>query len=133
LFGPFCLKAKLIWNIMQWFGRRESSNTEDGSASGGRGLALGGGVMGIIAAAIYFFTGVDPSAILNQVQTSGGAPQENNQAAIPDTKEKKFAKVVLPIRKTFGPSFLTIWVKPMRSLPCTFLQMRYQQLWPGRR
>lgn len=79
---------------MQWFGRRESSNTEDGSSSGGRGLALGGGVVGIIAAAIYFFTGIDPSAVLNQVQ-GGGAPQENNQAAIPDTKEKKFAKVVL--------------------------------------
>jgi predicted metalloprotease len=79
---------------MQWFGRRESSNTEDGSASGGRGLALGGGVVGIIAAAIYFFTGIDPSAVLNQVQ-GGGAPQENNQAAIADTKEKKFAKVVL--------------------------------------
>lgn len=78
---------------MQWFGRRESSNTEDGSASGGRGLALGGGIVGIIAAAIYFFTGIDPSAVLNQVQ-SNGAPQENNQQVVPDTREKKFAKVV---------------------------------------
>ncbi len=74
---------------MQWMGRRESSNTEDGSSGGGgRGLALGGGVVGIIAAAIYFFTGIDPSAVLNQVN-SGGAPQENNQQAIPETKEKK--------------------------------------------
>jgi predicted metalloprotease len=79
---------------MQWMGRRESSNTEDGSGGGGGGgLALGGGVVGIIAAAIYFFTGINPTAILNQVQ-GGSAPQENNQTAIPDSKEKKFAKVV---------------------------------------
>lgn len=80
---------------MQWMGRRESGNTEDGSSGGGRGLALGGGVVGIIAAAIYFFTGIDPSAVLNGVQNGGGAQQENNQQAVPDTKEKQFAKVVL--------------------------------------
>ena len=79
---------------MKWLGRRESSNTEDGSSSGGRGLALGGGVVGIIAAAIYFFTGIDPSAVLNGVQGGGGS-QQNNTTAVADTKEKKFAKVVL--------------------------------------
>jgi predicted metalloprotease len=80
---------------MQWMGRRESGNTEDGSGGGGGGLALGGGVVGIIAAAIYFFTGIDPSAVLNSVQSGGSAQQENNRQAVPDTKEKKFAKVVL--------------------------------------
>ncbi|MBL4677789.1 MAG: neutral zinc metallopeptidase [Mucilaginibacter sp.] len=80
---------------MQWFGRRESSNTEDGSASGGgRGIALGGGIVGIIAAAIYYFTGIDPSAVINQVQQQGGGNQGNNQEVVADTKEKKFAKVV---------------------------------------
>ncbi|TWR24090.1 metalloprotease [Mucilaginibacter achroorhodeus] len=78
---------------MQWFGRRESSNTEDGSASGGRGFALGGGVIGIIAAAIYYFTGIDPSAVLNGVNQQGGQ-QGNNKEVVADTKEKKFAKVV---------------------------------------
>ncbi|PAW92890.1 metalloprotease [Mucilaginibacter sp. MD40] len=78
---------------MQWFGRRESSNTEDGSAIGGRGIALGGGVIGIIAAAIYYFTGIDPSAVLNGFQ-QGGGQQGNNTEVVADTKEKKFAKVV---------------------------------------
>ena len=78
---------------MQWFGRRESSNVEEGS-SGGRGIALGGGVIGIIAAAIYFFTGVDPSAILNQAQSGGDPQQANTQPAGPDTEQKKFARVV---------------------------------------
>lgn len=78
---------------MQWFGRRESSNTEDGSAGGGRGFALGGGVIGIIAAAIYYFTGIDPSAVLNGVNQQNGQ-QGNNKEVVADTKEKKFAKVV---------------------------------------
>lgn len=77
---------------MQWFGRRESGNVEEGSG-GGRGMAVGGGVLGLIAAAIYFFTGIDPSQILNQGQSS--TPQENTQSAGPDNDAKKFARVVL--------------------------------------
>jgi predicted metalloprotease len=69
---------------MQWFGRRESDNFEKGS-SGGRGMAVGGGVLGLIAAAIYFFTGVDPSQILNQGQDS---QQTNTESTAPDSKQK---------------------------------------------
>lgn len=79
---------------MQWFGRRESSNTEEGSSSGGgRGMAFGGGLIGIVALAIYYFTGIDPSQILNQTQSN--APQENSQSAGPDNDQKKFSRVVL--------------------------------------
>lgn len=77
---------------MQWFGRRESSNFEKGSSSGG-GMAVGGGVLGLIAAAIYFFTGVDPSQILNQGQSA--QQQTNTESAAPDNKQEKFARVVL--------------------------------------
>lgn len=81
---------------MQWFGRRESGNIEEGSSSGGggRGFAFGGGIIGIVAAAIYFFTGIDPSQVLNQGSQSN-APQENTQSATPDNNQKKFARVVL--------------------------------------
>jgi predicted metalloprotease len=78
---------------MQWFGRRESDNFEKGSSGGGRGMAVGGGVLGLIAAAIYFFTGVDPSQVLNQVQ--GGGQQANTESTAPDSKQEKFARVVL--------------------------------------
>lgn len=79
---------------MQWLGRRESSNTEEGSSGGGgRGMAVGGGVLGLIAAAIYFFTGIDPSQVLNQTQ--GNTQQANTQGATPDNNQKKFARVVL--------------------------------------
>ncbi len=77
---------------MKWLGRRESSNTETGS--GGRGLALGGGVVGIIAAAIYFFTGIDPSALLNQTQ-SGGGGQQTTQGHDENNPQQKFVSVVL--------------------------------------
>ncbi|AMR31134.1 metalloprotease [Mucilaginibacter sp. PAMC 26640] len=79
---------------MQWFGRRESSNTEEGSGGGGRGMAVGGGVLGLIAAAIYFFTGIDPSQVLNQTQ-QGNTQQANTETAGPDNNQKKFARVVL--------------------------------------
>ncbi|RCH55580.1 metalloprotease [Mucilaginibacter hurinus] len=77
---------------MKWLGRRESSNTEQ--SSGGRGIAMGGGLVGIIAAAIYFFTGIDPSQLLNQVQQ----PQEQTNTqpgSDPNDPQKKFARVVL--------------------------------------
>ena len=85
---------------MQWMGRRESSNTEEGGrGGGGRGLAFGGGIIGIIAAAIYFFTGIDPSQVLNQAQQNN--PQQTEQidtqpgGSVKDTPQRKFAKVVL--------------------------------------
>ena len=78
---------------MQWFGRRESGNYENAGTGGGKGIALGGGVVGLIAAAIYFFTGIDPSAILNQGQQSNSAQTE--QAQTPEEKERvSFARVV---------------------------------------
>lgn len=58
---------------MQWFGGKESDNVEEGSSSGGgRGFALGGGVVGVIGLVIYLFTGVNPAALL------GGGQQGNN-------------------------------------------------------
>lgn len=83
---------------MQWFGRGESDNVEDQRGSGGgRGLAVGGGIVGLIAAAIYFFTGIDPSQVLNQV--SSNQPQQTEQQKrdpnAPEDNGKKFVRVVL--------------------------------------
>lgn len=82
---------------MQWFGRGESDNVEDERGSGGgRGLFLGGGILGLIGAAIYIFTGINPSQLLNKV--SSGNPQTQQQAQDPNAPEdngKKFVRVVL--------------------------------------
>jgi predicted metalloprotease len=85
---------------MQWFGRRESDNVEDNRGGGGGGggrFALGGGVVGIIALAIYYFTGIDTSQLLNRVTTNNQPQTEQsaNNPNAPEDNQKKFVRVVL--------------------------------------
>jgi uncharacterized protein len=75
---------------MKWFGGRESSDVETGSSSG-RGLLAGGGILGLIGAVIYMFTGIDPSQLLNTNQNS---EQINTQPGSSKTEEEKFARVI---------------------------------------
>lgn len=75
---------------MKWFGGKQSTDYEE-SSGGGRGMLFGGGIIGLIGAAIYFFTGIDPSQILNQ---SGGADQIVTQPGASDSREKQFARVI---------------------------------------
>jgi predicted metalloprotease len=82
---------------MQWMGRRESSNAEEGSSGGGGRMALGGGIVGIIGFVIYMFTGVNPTEML-QGQTDGsgqGTEQVNTKLTQSQNDEQKFARVVL--------------------------------------
>jgi predicted metalloprotease len=82
---------------MQWFGRRESDNVEDNRGGGGGRFVLGGGIVGIIALAIYYFTGIDPSQLLNQVSDSSQVQTEQraNEPSAPEDKPKQFVRVVL--------------------------------------
>ncbi len=75
---------------MKWFGGRESNDVERGS-SGGRGLLAGGGILGLIGAVIYMFTGVDPSQLLNVNQSS---EQINTQPGSSQNREEQFARVI---------------------------------------
>jgi predicted metalloprotease len=81
---------------MQWMGRRESGNAEQGSSGGGGRMALGGGVLGIIGFVIYMFTGVNPTQML---QGSGDGQeqgtQQNTKLTQSQNDEQKFARVVL--------------------------------------
>jgi hypothetical protein len=78
---------------MQWMGRRESSNAEEGS--GGGRMALGGGVLGIIGVIIYMFTGVNPTQFLQNSGDGQGQEQQNKKLTEGRTPEQKFALVVL--------------------------------------
>ncbi len=82
---------------MQWMGRRESDNAEEGSSSGGGGrMALGGGVVGIIGLVIYLFTGVNPAQMLQgNSGDSQGQEQKNTKLTTSRNDEQKFARVVL--------------------------------------
>ncbi len=75
---------------MKWFGGKQSSDYEE-SSGGGRGMLFGGGALGLIGAAIYFFTGIDPGAMFNQ---SGNSDQIVTQPGASDSREKQFARVI---------------------------------------
>jgi predicted metalloprotease len=82
---------------MQWQGRRESSNVDDRRGVSGGGLAIGGGVIGVIFILAKFLLGDgdinDLSQIIQQPQQQQTEMTQQQQAA--DDKEAAFVKVVL--------------------------------------
>jgi len=56
---------------MKWLGRRKSDNVEDRRGIGGRGLAVGGGLGGLIIIALYFLLGGNPDQITQNLQPGG--------------------------------------------------------------
>lgn len=80
---------------MLWQGRRESENVEDVRGSGGRRLAVGGGIGGLIVVAVYLLLGGDPMALLDSQQEAqlSQPGQIDNQA--PRDEASKFVAVVL--------------------------------------
>ena len=59
---------------MQWKGRRESSNVDDRRGISGKGLAVGGGVIGVIFVLAQFFLGDGDISTLQQL-----LPQQQQQ------------------------------------------------------
>ena len=56
---------------MRWQGRRRSDNVEDRRGVGGRGLAVGGGLGGVIIVVLYFLLGGNPGEITQSLETGG--------------------------------------------------------------
>jgi predicted metalloprotease len=79
---------------MKWIGRRESSNVDDRRGFSGGGLAVGGGVVGIIIYLIYSFLGGDPSQLPQSIPQSETSQLSSEQQAA-DDERAKFVKVVL--------------------------------------
>lgn len=88
--------------IMQWRDRRQSDNVEDVRGMGGRGIAVGGGGIGILVLAlVIYLCGGNPQSLLDQVlnnpqQTE--APQQQQQPNNPNKppdEQSQFARVVL--------------------------------------
>ncbi len=95
---------------MQWFGGNESDNVEEGSSSGGgRGLAFGGGILGIIGFLFYLFTGTNPTQLLNQGgDNNQQSTQTNTQVnTSSETERQKFARVILGGTETVWDSIFT--------------------------
>lgn len=79
---------------MQWMGRRESSNVEDRRGITGGGMAIGGGVIGIIFILAKFLLGGGDLNDLQQLVSPQQQEMTQEQQAAED-KEAQFVKVVL--------------------------------------
>ncbi len=81
---------------MKWTGRRESSNVDDRRGISGGGLAVGGGIIGVIVLLVKFFVLGDTSAV-NDVLPQAGGPQQEMTAEEKtlDDERASFVKVVL--------------------------------------
>ena len=89
---------------MRWIGNKESDNVEDRRGGGGKGVAMGGGIGGIVIVLIYLFMGGDPSQVMNQLQNSAPAQSSSAPRSAEEEKLASFTKVVLGLTETVWDS-----------------------------
>lgn len=77
---------------MRWQGRRESGNVEDRRGSRG-GLAVGGGIGGLVIVVLIYLLGGDPSQVMNMQST--GEQEVTTEQKAADDEAASFTKVVL--------------------------------------
>lgn len=84
---------------MRWGGLRESDNVEDARSFGGRGIAVGGGGIGILILALaVYLCGGDPRALLNNLQGGDQSSVQQQQPGPQNQGEDQnmhFARAVL--------------------------------------
>ena len=79
---------------MLWKGRRESTNVDDRRGISGGGLAVGGGIIGVIALLINFFLGGGDASQLPQQLPGGGSPQLSAEEQAVENELASYVKVV---------------------------------------
>jgi predicted metalloprotease len=82
---------------MRWQGRRKSDNVEDRRGISGKGLAVGGGLGGLIIVVLYFLLGGNPNEITQSLQTGGTTSTASSGAPLSE-KDKElgdFVSVIL--------------------------------------
>lgn len=82
---------------MRWLGDRESDNVEDrrNEGGGGGGMVVGGGIGTMVIALVVYLLGGDPSAVLNQTQTSSPSMPRARVEQQADDQAARFTRVVL--------------------------------------
>jgi predicted metalloprotease len=87
---------------MQTEGREESQNVEDARGQGGQGLAIGGGLVGVVVVLLATLLGIDPR-ILQGLGLSAGGNQQQQKPVEKNPREEKmksFTAVVLKDTET---------------------------------
>lgn len=82
---------------MRWRDRRQSDNIEDRRGFGGRGMAIGGGLGGLIVLVVALLLGADPQQLLEQLPNNEpGSSVPASRTTNPEEEElKQFVGVVL--------------------------------------
>src|ERR1044072_9010961 len=82
---------------MRWRDQRQSENIEDQRGSGGgRRVAIGGGLGGIVELVLALLLGADPRQLLETLPQSGGAgPQTSRPESAQEAELRQFVAVVL--------------------------------------
>ena len=81
---------------MRWRGERQSSNVEDRRGMSRGGIAVGGGLGGIVLIVLALLFGADPRQFLEQVPDSGQVPGQQSRPVNPEEEElAQFVRVVL--------------------------------------
>ena len=81
---------------MLWRGQRQSANIEDRRGIGRGGIAIGGGLGGIVLLVVALLMGVDPSQLLDQSGEAPSSGTESSRQVNPQEEElKQFSATVL--------------------------------------
>jgi predicted metalloprotease len=81
---------------MRWRDRRQSDNIEDRRGFGGRGIAVGGGLGGLVILVLALIFGADPSQLLEQAPNNPGTSAPASRSTNPEEEEvRQFVAVVL--------------------------------------
>ena len=84
---------------MRWRDQRQSTNVEDRRGIGGRGVAIGGGSIGVLVLALaIYLCGGDPSQLLQNGPTQTGVPAPGtaaNSAVKSQDENAQFARAIM--------------------------------------
>src|SRR5258706_14515454 len=99
---------------MRWIGGRESSNVDDrrGLSTGG-GVAIGGGIIGVIFLVIKLLLGGGDGS--DQVQLPGQSQEMTAEEKAADDQRAKFVKVVLAYTEDVWDSLFAVQGKQYRK------------------
>jgi predicted metalloprotease len=80
---------------MQWRGRRQSSNVEDRRGMSGKGMAVGGGLGGIVLLVLYLLMGGNPGEAGSQLTPNQPQQELSAEEQKLDEERAEFIRVVL--------------------------------------
>jgi hypothetical protein len=107
------ISYQLKFNTMKWQGRQGSGNIEDRRGMSRGGMAIGGGIGGIVILLVVMLLGGDPSQLLNSLQGSQDTEQVTTSAE--EDQMAQFVSVVLKDTET-------VWGKIFEQSGTTYTQ-----------